>query len=113
MTHFCIIALVNCYWQIKVAEKDREKTAFGSHLDLYEFICMPFGLTGAPATFLRLMNEVLDSLIGKKCLVYLDDVIIYGKKFEETLANLKHVSENTICWPKYENVNNLRRALLS
>ncbi len=52
---------------------------------------MPFGLTGAPATFSRLMDKVLDGLIGKSCLVYLDDVIIYGKILEETLANLKLV----------------------
>ncbi len=35
------------------------------------------------------MDKVLDGLIGKSCLVYLDDVIIYGKTFEETLVNLK------------------------
>ncbi len=89
--YFCSIDLSSSYWQIKVADKDREKTAFGSHLSLYEFLCMPFGLTGAPATFSRLMDKVLDSLIGKKCLVYLDDVIIYGSTFEETLVNLKLV----------------------
>ncbi len=37
----------------------------------------------------RLMDKVLDGLISKRCLVYLDDVIIDGKTFEETLANLK------------------------
>ncbi len=73
------IDLASGYWQIKVAEKDREKTAFGSHLGLYEFLCMPFGFTGAPVMFSRLVNKVLDGLIGKSCLVYLDDVIIYGK----------------------------------
>ncbi len=52
---------------------------------------MPFGLTRAPATFLRLMDKILDSLIGKRCLVYLDNVIIYGSMFKETLANLKLV----------------------
>ncbi len=65
--------------------------AFGSHLGLYEFLCMPCGLTGAPATFSRLIDKVLDNLIGKSCLLYLDDVIIYCKMFEETLANLKLV----------------------
>ncbi len=89
--YFCSIDLASGYWQIKVAEKDREENAFGSHLGLYEFLCMSCGLTGAPATFSRLMDKVLDGLIGKKCLVYLDDVIIYGKTFEETLANLKLV----------------------
>ncbi len=52
---------------------------------------MPFGLTGAPATFSRLMDKVLDSLIGKSCLVYMDNIIVYGKTFEETLSNLKLV----------------------
>ncbi len=52
---------------------------------------MPFGLTGAPATFSRLMDKVLDGLISKRCLVYLDDFIIDGKTFKETLANLKLV----------------------
>ncbi len=80
-TYFCGIDLACRYWQIKVADKDREKTGFGSHLGLYEFLCMPFGLTGVPATFSRLMDKVLDGLIGKKCLVYLDDVIIYGSNF--------------------------------
>ncbi len=67
------------------------KCFVGSHLGLYEFLCISFGLTGAPAMFSRLMDKVLDALIGKRCLVYLDDVIIYGSTFEETLANLKLV----------------------
>ncbi len=49
--YFYSIDLASGYWQIKVADKDREKTAFGSHLGLYEFLCMPFGLTGPSATF--------------------------------------------------------------
>ncbi len=89
--YFCSIDLTSGYWQIKVVDKDREKTAFGSHLGLYEFLCMPFGLTGALATCLRLMDKVLDGLICKKCLVCLDDVIIFGSSFKETLTNLKLV----------------------
>ncbi len=42
--YFSSIDFASGYWQIKETEKDREKTAFGSHLGLYEFICMPFGL---------------------------------------------------------------------
>ncbi len=86
--YFCSIDLASSDWQIKVADKDREKTDFSSHLGLYEFLCMHFGLTGAPAMFSRLMDKVLHALIGKSCLVYLDDIIIYSKMFEEILANL-------------------------
>ncbi len=61
---------------------------------------MPFGLTGAPAAFSRLMDKVLDGLISKSYLVYLDDIIIYGKMFEETFANLKlvmaHIREHNL-----------------
>ncbi len=87
--YFYSIDLASGYWQIKVADKDREKTAFGSHLGLYKFLCMPFGFTGSPAMFSRLMDKVLDGLIGKNCLVYLDNIIIFGSSFEETLTNLK------------------------
>ncbi len=89
--YFCSIDLASGYWQIKVTDKDREKTPFGSHLGLYKFQCMPFGFTGAAAMFSRLMDKVLDGLIGKNCLVYLDNVIIFGSLFEETLTNLKLV----------------------
>lgn len=52
---------------------------------------MPFGLKNAPATFQRLMNNVLNGLIRKVCLVYMDDIIIYGKGLTEHLENLRRV----------------------
>ncbi len=108
--YFCSIDLAGGYWQIKVADKDRAKTVFFSQLGLYEFLCMPIELTGARAYFLRLMDKVLDGLISKRCLVYLDNVIISGSMFEETLANLKLVMAQL---RKHENVSSSRRALFS
>ncbi|CAK1581867.1 unnamed protein product [Parnassius mnemosyne] len=52
---------------------------------------MPFGLCNAPATFERLMELVLTGLIGDACLVYLDDIIIVGRTFEEHFQNLERV----------------------
>jgi len=88
---FCTLDLASGYWQIQMYEGDKEKTAFASHMGLYEFNVMPFGLTNAPATFQALMEEVLKGLIGKSCLLYLDDIIVYGRTFEEVYQNLQDV----------------------
>ncbi|GFU87336.1 retrovirus-related Pol polyprotein from transposon 297 [Trichonephila clavipes] len=50
---------------------------------------MPFGLCNAPATFERLMETVLKGLTFEACLIYLDDVIIGGRTFEEHLQNIR------------------------
>jgi len=52
---------------------------------------MPFGLYNVPATFQQLMKKVLHGLLSKICLIYLDDIIIFGKNFNEMLNNLKIV----------------------
>ena len=52
---------------------------------------MPFGLCNAPATFQRLMHSVLHGLVNKVCLIYLDDIIVFGKSSQEHLDNLKLV----------------------
>jgi hypothetical protein len=52
---------------------------------------MAFGLTSAPVTFERLMENVLGSLSWQTCLCYLDDVIIFGKDFKTALENLREV----------------------
>jgi len=49
---------------------------------------MPFVLCNAPATFQRLMDLVLSGVQWQQCLVYLDDIIVVGKDFEEHLKNL-------------------------
>ncbi|CAH8642613.1 unnamed protein product [Dicrocoelium dendriticum] len=85
---FSTLDLASGYWQVEIDPKDREKTAFIIPSGLYEFQTMPFGLTNAPATFQRLMQIVLRTLIPNQCLVYLDDVIVHGRSLEEHLDNL-------------------------
>ena len=88
---FSTIDLKSGYWQVEMAPEDREKTAFCTREGLFEFNVMPFGLCNAPATFQRLMDCVLAGLQWSSCLVYIDDVIIIGRSFDEHLHHLHQV----------------------
>ena len=83
--------LASGYWQVPMAKKDVEKTAFATPFGLYQFKVMPFGLANAPATFERMMERVLSGLLWETCLIYLDDVIVVSKTFEEHIVRLHQV----------------------
>ncbi len=83
--------LASGYWQVELKPEDREKTAFTTMGALYEFNVMPFGLCNAPGTFQRLMDCVLAGLQWNTCLVYIDDIIIYSRTFDEHLIHLQQV----------------------
>jgi hypothetical protein len=71
------------YLQVPIAEEDRHKTAFSTADGHFEFKRMPFGLKSAPSTFQRMMNNVLSELIGDRCLVYMDDILVIGETLKE------------------------------
>ena len=77
--YFSTIDCANGFWQIPVREEDRPKTAFSTEYGHFEYKSIPFGLKGARATFQRLMSTVLSGIQGLKCLVYLDDIIVFGE----------------------------------
>ena len=82
--------LTKGYWQVPVAERDRPKTAFVTPFGLYQFRRMPFGLQGAPATFQRTMDTMLNGLRGFAA-AYLDDLVVFSNTWQEHLRHLEAV----------------------
>ena len=90
--YFSKLDLRSGYWQVGVKEADKHKTAFSvGPLGFFECNRMAFGLTNAPATFQRLMERCMGELHLKECLIYLDDIIIFSKSFDEHLLRLENV----------------------
>lgn len=91
--YFTTLDLASGYYQIRVAKKDRPKTAFVTEFGLFEFNVTPFGLTNAPATFQRTMEKALKGLLGTICLVYLDDTLIFSQTLEDHYLHVRTVLE--------------------
>lgn len=91
--YFTTLDLASGFHQIPLAQKDIEKTAFSVNNGKYEFVRMPFGLKNAPGIFQRVMDDVLREFIGKICHIYIDDIIIFSKTFEEHMEHIKIILE--------------------
>ena len=90
---FTSLDLASGYWQVEMESEDIPKTAFTCHLGLYEFNVMLFGLKNTPLTFQKLMNEVLMEYLDKFVIVYIDDLLIYSKTFEEHIEHIRKIFE--------------------
>lgn len=89
--YFSTLDLASGFYQIEMHPDDIKKTAFSVENGHYEYLRMPFGLKNAPATFQRVMDNVLRGMVNKTCLVYMDDIIVFSTSLQEHLVNLKKV----------------------
>ncbi|GET62049.1 putative retrotransposon protein [Rhizophagus irregularis DAOM 181602=DAOM 197198] len=97
---FSSIDLAAGFNQVEMKEEDKEKTAFVCSKGLFEYNVMPFGLTNAPATFQRLMDEILEEYINDFVVVYIDDIMIYSENLKDHMEHvekvLKKLQENNL-----------------
>ncbi|KAJ9517139.1 hypothetical protein QJQ45_009105 [Haematococcus lacustris] len=90
-TVFSSLDLQAGYHQIRIPAEDVPKTAFRTPEGHYQFKVLCFGLTNAPATFQRVMNEAFAEVINDCALVYLDDILVMSENTEQHLVHLRRV----------------------
>jgi hypothetical protein len=95
----CFLDAFSGYHQIKMAKEDEEKTAFITPCGVYCYICMPFSLKNAGATFQRLMRKALGAQMGRNAEAYVNDIVVKTREghtfiedLEETFINLRKVN---------------------
>lgn len=88
---FSVLDIAWGFWQIPMAPEDIAKTAFSTIDGHYEWVCMPMGLKGAPATFQRVIQTVLGDLLFNCVINYMDDLIIYSDTESDHMIHLEKV----------------------
>ncbi|KAJ9522296.1 hypothetical protein QJQ45_008124 [Haematococcus lacustris] len=88
---FSPLDLQSGYHQIRITEEDVPKSAFLTPMGQFQFKVLCFGLTNAPATFQRMMNNVFKPLINECVLVYIDDILVMSNTPEEHVQHLRQV----------------------
>jgi hypothetical protein len=93
VVYFTKLDLRSGYHQFKIAESDVCKTVVKTKEEFFEWLVMPFCLSNAPTTFMRVMNDVFRSFIDDFVLVYLYDILVFSQTWEDHTMHVEKVFE--------------------
>lgn len=88
---FSSIDLSKGFHQLELDERTKHKTSFVTMFGQYEYNVLPMGLKSAPGAFQRCLTTILSGLDYERCLIYLDDILVFSSTFKEHLENLELV----------------------
>lgn len=91
--HFAALDCTEGFLQIPVLPEHRHRTAFVTSIGHYHYKRVPFGFTNSPAKFQRTMNDIFREGLFTKCVIYIDDILVFGKTEDQLYENLLWVYE--------------------
>ena len=119
MKYFTKLDANSGFHQLPLEEESKNLTAFASHRGLFKFNTMPLGIINGPPIFQRFMNNLFASVLWIFILVYIDDLIIYSKTFQDHLEHVAYVLDKVTeanltlspkkCYFGYESIEVLGR----
>ena len=85
---YSTLDLFSGFWQCEIHENSRHKTTFATGNRHLQFRRLPFGLKNSPSFFILMGNKLLKGLTSKLCSIYIDDIVVWSKTFDEHLDHL-------------------------
>ena len=95
---FTKLDLKEAYHQVQIKEGDEWKTAFRMQYGHYEYCVMPLGLSNAPATFQRLINNIMRDYLDNFIVTYLDNILVFSQNLKEHIQHVRKVLKKLDEW---------------
>ena len=86
--------LLKGFWQVPLTKRAKEISAFATPDGLFQYKVMPFGMKNSPATFQRMIHNVIQGL--PCCVAYIDDVIIFSQTWEEHIKAIQQLFQRLL-----------------